>query len=194
MTNRELIDRTKKGEKAAFGELYRRNHAQIVHFVFKRTGNREIAQDIASQAFLAGFKRLANLREYEQERAFGSWMTTISKNLIVDYYKSGRNQNETLVDEFFDTAVDAIRPDEEVEREDFVQRLSDTLASALSKLTDLQRTAVQLRFGEGLTFKEVGERMNKPESSVRVLTHRALARLKKRGGLHQLFAEYEQGA
>jgi len=56
---------------------------------------------------------------------------------------------------------------------------ADEVYRACARLAKAQREVIALRFGAGLSVRETAEALGKSENSVKVLQHKAIARLQK---------------
>jgi DNA-directed RNA polymerase specialized sigma24 family protein len=73
-TEHDWVERAKRGEPAAIGELYRRYWRAARATAYGVSGNFTLAEDAASEAFCAALESLHGLREAER---FGPWLRTI---------------------------------------------------------------------------------------------------------------------
>ena len=105
---------------------------------------------------------------------FSAWLFRIAHNQVVDYFRRKKKQPATLVDE---EAVgrSSDNPEKIVERSLRVEQL----VSATSRLTDLQREVVSLRFAGELSVAEIAKMMGKSEGAVKALQHSAIVALRK---------------
>lgn len=71
------------GESEAFRALYERHGGEILRYAIRCVGRREVAEELASEAFL---KLYESLERVDADRA-GAWLTAVVKNLAVDYWR-----------------------------------------------------------------------------------------------------------
>ncbi len=142
MGDDELVDRIRRGDADAAEELVRRYYASILRYCRNRCGDRERAEDLAQETFLRLFRALPDYRKRNRFRAF---VYTIAERLCVDESRRVRQypleEGESLADE-----------------RDGIGRAEDRVQvqALLEALTPEQRRAVLLRYGEQLTFREIG--------------------------------------
>jgi len=174
-----IIAKARDGDRTALSALVTSHWPYIYRLAFAKTGNPEDAQEITQDTFL---KALAALPRYQQTNAaFKTYLSRITLNLIIDYYrKHGRAPQAVDIADYNKAIVDpGIRPEEAVigaERRGEVARL-------LTLLSDEQRQVIELRIIQGLTVAEVARLMGKSGAAVKMLQQRALKKLK------QLFSE-----
>lgn len=71
------------GQEEGFRAAYQRHAAEILRYAYRCTGRREIAEELANEAFM---KLYEHRREIDFARA-GAWLTTAVKNLATDYWR-----------------------------------------------------------------------------------------------------------
>lgn len=170
-----IVARAQAGDPAAVTELYRRYGPVIFRFVYIRIGNRPLAEDISGDVWVRALKSLHNYED--QGRDLGAWLITIARNLMADYFKSGRFRLEVTIPEV--NEID--RPDTgwsanpEGATLDYLS--NRVLLAAVMKLPDDQRECVVLRFLRGLSVLETAAVMGKNKGAVKALTFRAVRAL-----------------
>jgi RNA polymerase sigma-70 factor (ECF subfamily) len=164
-----LIARVQANDPAALGEVYDRYATRIYTYLYHRLGDRFLAEDLTSEVFVRMLEA-ARSRRFAQTSLSG-WLYRIAHNLVVDHYRS-RDEPVPLDEGLVDSAAG---PASSVE----ARLAQEELRMALEHLTEDQQQVIYLRFGEGLTAKQVAEVLGKPETAVWSLQHRALARLQR---------------
>lgn len=173
-TDQILVQRVKRGEKAAFDALVLRYQSRIVSLVSRFVRNPTDALDVTQEAFLKAYRALPSFRG---ESAFYTWMYRIAVN-------TAKNHLATLVrrpQEF-----DSPDPDlEQYEMETSVvemdtpehllltEEIQNTVAAAIKALPEDLRTAIMLRELEGLSYEEIAVAMDCPVGTVRSRIFRA---------------------
>lgn len=162
MDERTLIEAAQK-DPAEFAALYEEHFERVYAYAVRRVRDRHQAQDITSEVFQ---QALANLPRFEWRGApFAAWLYRIASNAIADHF--ARQSREIR------------RPDEEmseVDSDDIERRAS--LFRLVNKLPDDQRRVIVMRFVEGRTIREIGERIGRSEGAVKQLQWRALQKLR----------------
>jgi RNA polymerase sigma-70 factor (ECF subfamily) len=163
----ELAALAAAGQRAAFGELVRR-HGSAVRGLLRRMGaDASMADDLAQDAFLTAFERIA---EFRGEGTFQAWVKRIGARLYVRRWRRGTRQ--ALLE-------DAAGLDPPVElRGDADDRLD--LEDALKTLPEAERVCVSLCFGAGFSHTEAAELLNAPLGTVKSHVKRGLDRLRAR--------------
>ncbi|MFN3522423.1 MAG: RNA polymerase sigma factor [Phenylobacterium sp.] len=162
----ELAAQAATGERRAFGELVRR-HGSGVRGLLRRMGvSAAEADDVAQDAFLTAFERIA---EFRGEGTFAAWVKRIAARAYLR-----RLQKERRVQSFAEEAQDA--PD--AAAVDPAGRID--LDEALKSLGAAERLCVSLCYGAGLSHAEAAESLNLPLGTVKSHVKRGLDKLRAR--------------
>jgi RNA polymerase sigma-70 factor (ECF subfamily) len=164
----ELCSRAATGERAAFGELVRR-HGSAVRGLLRRMGAQPSeADDVAQDAFLTAFERIA---EFRGEGTFAAWVKRIAARAYLR-----RLQREKKLGAF---ASDSIEAEAGAEPKGDADAAID-LDEALKQLSPSERLCVSLCFGAGLSHAEAAESLNLPLGTVKSHVKRGLEKLRAR--------------
>lgn len=163
-----LIDRCKGGDAGAFSDLYRHYSPAIYRYLYSKVGNRQDAEELTSQTFLAV---LEGLPKYRGRDKFTGWLYTIARNKAADHFRDRDNKAETLETE----SAGVFNPDllgmmVQDER-------SQALAGLVRQLPDDHLELLRLRFVADLTFREMGEVLKRNPEGVKKAVYRLLAQL-----------------
>lgn len=177
-----LVERAQAGESEAFALIYDRYLDTIFRFIYFRVGNRQLAEDLTSEAFLRALRRIGSFTW--QGRDPGAWLVTIARNLVADHFKSGRYRLEISTSDMLDADQQA-RGLEGSPESAVVDHLTNVaLLQAVKKLNPEQQECVVLRFLQGFSVAETAQAMGKNEGAIKALQYRAvraLARLLPEG-------------
>lgn len=152
----------------AFACLYDHTVGSVYRFALSLVRNHTEAEDLTAETYR---RALMRFHTYEDRgRPFVAWLITITRNLAADgARKHGREI--PLLDH--DSAQDEWPGDGLVRAE-----RAAAVQQALGALTEDQRRALVLRYGQDLSHKEVAERMGKTEAAVKQLSYRAAIALR----------------
>jgi RNA polymerase sigma factor (sigma-70 family) len=174
----DLVARARIGDEAAFAELVRRFERTALAIAYAVVGESSTAGDVTQEAFLRAWQRLGELTDPAR---FGAWLARIVRNLATDHVRRRRSR-ELSHDQIGEVGTsDGPRlvvddPLEQLNRAELRQRINGTLA----ELDELSRSAVVLRYFEGLASKEIGELLDLSAAAVDMRLSRARAELKKK--------------
>jgi RNA polymerase sigma factor (sigma-70 family) len=172
----DLVAAVRSGSDDAFEELYRRYHRRIRAFAQKRLRDRGRAEDVTQEAFLSALRRL---RATDSDIAFKPWLFEIARNAAIDVHRRTSRAEEVPVDDELlrpsdrHRLVGAAAPDAEV----FVRERLELLSGAFDELPEVHHRALVMRELEGLSYREIGERLELTRSAVESTLFRARRRL-----------------
>ena len=173
VSNSELVKKSQLGDKSAFEELVKRHQELVFSLSFKLTGNRELANDVAQEAFIRAWKAIGKFRG---DSTFGTWIYRITVNTAWTLRKKAKKhyslniedtQEQVVVDEKKDPELVAINSD-----------LSLVLRKALNQIPLEQRIIVELKNIEGRSHKEIAEYLDISVTAAKVRLHRAHQKLR----------------
>ena len=173
-----LVAATRRGDDAAFEELYRRYHSRVCAYVARMVGCREHAQEVAQEAFISALRRL---RCTDQPIVFKAWIYGIARNGAIDHLRARSRRGPEVgydhVEEFVEPtgALAAPAPEAAV---DAKQSLAD-LQGAFVGLSEAHHQILVMRELEGLSYDQLGERMGMSRSQVESTLFRARRRLEE---------------
>ena len=155
-------------KKDVIADLYEKHYEKVARYIFARTGDRMVAEDLASDVFVRAFQAIDSYKE--RGLPIEAWLFKIARNLVVDYY---RTKGREVPLESEPVASGDIEKMAENDME------IDRVVKAMEKLTPAQREVVGLRiFGE-LSSTETGKIMGKTPGAVRELQSQALKMLRQ---------------
>ena len=157
-----LVRGAQQGDRAAFGELYRRFTRMVHGIVLARTSRTDV-DDVVQDVFLVALERLIDLRE---PAAFGGWLAAIARHRAADY---GRRQRPT------EALVDDVASPREPDR---LEALA--ILQAIRALPEAYNETLVLRLVEGMSGAEIADRTGLTPASVRVNLHRGMKLLREK--------------
>ena len=182
-----LVERFKRGETEAFSLIFRKYRRRLAVLVYYRMsselrGTVEV-DDILQEVFLAAAQDMGNFT-YQSPGSLMAWLSRISDHVVVDavrYQNRGKRHAEEMLR--FRSESNPAGP-EPVDRETPSQVFARTenmqiLFKKLDSLPAEYREIILLAKFEGLTTKEISERVKKSRESVALTLHRALKRFRE---------------
>lgn len=173
--------RRAKTEPGAFGEIFDMHYDRIFAYALKRTGDVDIAADVAAETFA---KALKSLGWYTWRGIpLSAWLYRIAANEIRMYIRKQKYAPASL-----SALIDAgYEPEDEElvgERRAIEARLSSvqeerSALEALSTLSNGEQDLIALRYFQGLKTREIADILKRPEGTVRSMLSRTLGELRK---------------
>ena len=174
----ELVAAIRGGNDRAFEELYARYRERIFSFILSKVHDHGRAEDIAQEVFMSALRRL---RSSDQTIAFKPWIYEIAKNACIDEFRRGSRAREVPLESDGEFVVDRQKspvsavptPVAAVESK---QRLHD-LRGAFGGLSATHHQLLVMREFEGMSYDEIGERLDMTRQMVESSLFRARRKL-----------------
>jgi RNA polymerase sigma-70 factor, ECF subfamily len=169
----DLVRRLQRRDPRAMADLYDRYGRLAYALILRVVRDGAIAEDLVQETFLRVWNRVQG---FDAERGgLGAWLLAVARNRAIDYLRSsaGRMRNALEVAETEHPALFADM-EKELLNSDRVRRVR----AALAKLTENQRTVIELAYFEGLSQTEMAERMRQPLGTVKTWVRTALKSLR----------------
>ncbi len=168
-----LIHTCRQGDLEAFAPLYDAYVAPIYRYVHFRTFDKQLAEDITSQAFL---KAMEGIRSYDARRGnFGAWLYRIARNTLTDHFRT--HKPTEVIDETFDVPAD-----DDATKEASIGVSLAQVRRELAKLDPLKREIILMRLWDGLSYREIAAITGKSENNCKVIFCRTLESLRSQLG------------
>ena len=161
----DLIQRVREGESRAFDELVARHYGVVCAVALARLRNVETAEDLVQEVFLRNYLHLAALRDPTR---YAHWAVRLARNLAVDWQRRGITRSRLLpmvpMEDVVVEPADESRPDalESLMERQQLQHMND----ALWKLPEFTRELVLMHYHEGMSKKDIAERVGMNPANV----------------------------
>ena len=174
ISNSELVRKSQLGDKAAFEQLVIRHQDLGFSLAYKLTGNREMANDVAQEAFIRAWKAIEKFRG---DSTFSTWIYRITVNTAWTLRKKAKKHNTLNIDDTYEPIVIDEKKDPELVA--INSDLSSVLINALDKIPIEQRIIVELKNIEGRSHKEIADYLDISVTAAKVRLHRAHQKLRQ---------------
>ena len=172
----ELVERSRKGDVAAYEELVRRHRDLAFRTAYVVAGAAD-AEDATQEAFIKAYFALERFR---QGSPFRPWLLRIVANEAINRRRSARRQAGLAV-----RSAEGRPPDDAVpspEGAALAQELQEELVAAVSELSNEDRLVIAYRYWFDLSEAEMAQALGCPRGTVKSRLSRALGRLRDRIG------------
>jgi RNA polymerase sigma factor (sigma-70 family) len=178
-----LVRRCLAGDAAAWEEIVQRYHRRIYNLCYRFSGSPDDAQDLTQEVFIKMYRTLSS---YEAGRgAFMTWVTTMTRNLLVDHFRKGKQDRMTdSLDSAPSDHEDAMPLSDRIEDKGLPpdagvqsRETRETVHRALQKLSPELREAVILRDLQDMDYREIASVLRVPEGTVKSRINRGRAEL-----------------
>ena len=174
ISNAELVRKSQFGDKAAFEQLVIRHQDLVFSLAYKLTGNREMANDVAQEAFIRAWKAIEKFRG---DSTFSTWIYRITVNTAWTLRKKAKKHNTLNIDYTYEPIVIDEKKDPELVA--INSDLSSVLVNSLDKIPIEQRIIVELKNIEGRSHKEIADYLDISVTAAKVRLHRAHQKLRQ---------------
>ena len=173
-----LVAAVRHGDDRAFEALYSRYHRRIHAYVVGMVKDHGRAEDVTQEVFVSALRRM---RETERPIAFKPWIYEIAKNACIDQFRRSRRAEEVsleadegLAPSDYGRLVGADpTPDVAVAAKQDL----DHLCGAFGGLSDTHHEILVMREFEGMSYREIGDRLGMSRPAVESTLFRARRRL-----------------
>jgi RNA polymerase sigma-70 factor (ECF subfamily) len=162
----------REGDTQALGELVRRWERPILSFLTKATGDPAAAKDLRQEVFLRVLRYGAS---YKPEYAFSTWLYRIARNVLSTWQRKHRRTRSIEVAVSDDAPDQSPSPCDQVARNEVGRQVRESLAA----LDADERQLLLLRFDLELSYREIGEILELPETTVKSRLYTLLRRLRR---------------
>jgi RNA polymerase sigma-70 factor (ECF subfamily) len=184
-----LVRRCLQGDGHAWQQIVELQHRRVYGLCYRFTGSASDSEDLTQEVFLKVYR---NLKTFDVERgSFQSWLTTMTRNLLVDHFRRNRSEQSThSLDAGWNDPDGMPSPAEMVEGRglnpleiSMGREVQAMVQKALLRVSPELREAVILRDLKDMDYKEIAEVLRIPEGTVKSRISRGrmeLARLLER--------------
>ncbi|MBI2410543.1 MAG: sigma-70 family RNA polymerase sigma factor [Candidatus Kerfeldbacteria bacterium] len=167
----KVLAQARKGVPAALTELYETNIREVYRFIYYKVGNKEDAEDLAQDVFIAAF---AGLKKFRGEASFRNWCYEIAKRKIADLWREKYGMPTVDIEAVLGihTTIETAEMQAEAAEQDTVKMTA--VEQVLGQLKDNYREILEYRFLKNYSIKETADAMGISVSNAKVLQHRAL--------------------
>jgi len=162
-SDRELIQRARRGDGQAFGELVARYQTSVFNVCYRILHERAEAEDLAQESLVRAHERL---NTFDEERPFGPWIRRVAANMCLNHLSSRK----------LTTGLDEERDADDGQGPEVVQETrerSEQIRSALASLPPHYRLVVELRHYQEMSYDEIAAELKIPLSDVKSHLFRA---------------------
>jgi RNA polymerase sigma-70 factor (ECF subfamily) len=171
----QLVERAKDADEKAYAELMSRYRKPVYHMILKMVRNVDDAEDLTIEAFAKAFR---NLKKFNPEYTFSTWLFRIATNNCIDFIRKKKldtmSINNTFKDENgdnLDIEIKDFNPDPQEEA--IKGEKIEIIKTIVTKLPVKYQILVKLRYFQELSYEEIAEEIDAPLGTVKAQLHRA---------------------
>lgn len=174
IADEELMLLYQQGDAAAFEILYSRHKGPVYRYVLRQCHEKETANDLFQDIWVKLIKYHGG---YEVKAKFSTWLYTIARHRIIDYYRQSGNRAYEVEDIIPETlsASKNEQPDVQFDLQQQVARLSE----AVESLPVMQRDVFLLKEEAGMDLEEIATLTGVNKETVKSRLRYAVKKLKQ---------------
>lgn len=157
MTDDQLVAAYIQGDNVAFDTLINRHQSYIYSYILRLVKDSEIADDIFQETFVKAITTIKQ-NKYSGDGKFLSWLTRISHNLIIDFFRQEKANNLVSADNEETNILNRKTLSEgTIEDEIITGQILDDVRTLVNALPEDQRKVVEMRYYRDMSFKEIAQ-------------------------------------
>lgn len=174
----ELIRRTLSGDDSAFSDLVNKYQKSVHALAWRKVEDFQVAEEIAQDAFLQAYKKLATLTNPNQ---FAGWLYVITRNLCLDWHRRKKPTMQSLDDTDTMTLEKTSYERYLVEQREKIadEHRRELVKNLLAKLPESERTVVTLHYLGEMTSEAISKFLGVSVNTIKSRLRRARKRLKE---------------
>ncbi len=159
---KDIIDKIKSGDKAAFKELVEQQQQYAFSLAFRILCNEEDARDTVQDSFI---KIWRNIKSYNPKMKFTTWIYKIVTNSAIDRLRSAKRFSQVNLEDVSEILDKMNHQDLQVQLDN--QEMGQLIHLIADELPEKQRMVFVLRDIQGVNSSEVVEILGQKETSVK---------------------------
>ncbi len=177
-----LIEYRVFANRRCFDELYRRHQAELTRYLFRRVGNREVAEDAVQATFM---RVLQKNGQFDAEKKFRPWLYRIAHNQAIDLKRRSKRHDEaasldaTSSEGDFSSSWSETLPSREPDPFSTTENAeaAQNVRNAIAQLPEGLRQILDLIYFQGMRYYEAAENLQLPTATLKSRLNSALRQL-----------------
>lgn len=165
----EIIEKCQQGNLNEFGKLYDLYIRKIYQFIYFKTHQKEVAEDLTSITFMKALKAIDKFDSHKG--VFKTWLYQIARNTVIDHYRS-HHPTQNIED-----AWEAKDKTDLVQETDSQMKI-EAIRKYMENLKPEQREIILLRVWGDHSFNEIAEILGKTEAACKMSFKRVMEKLR----------------
>lgn len=187
---RSILERARKGDRGAFGQLVRSYHRRVYMTAFRMMGNHDDASDVTQDAFVRAYR---GLPDFDARSDFFTWLYRIVVNVSLNHLRQGKRRKVVSIEDVALPAGLQRQAGADPRRALELKRMALDIHRALDDLPETLRATVVLVILEGMPYREAAEILECSEGTVAWRVHEARQKLRNHLGRHLVGAGENDG-
>lgn len=176
----KLVAAAVEGDENAYAELVDKYKRALYFHIAKMIRDKEQIEDLVQESFMKAF---GNLKSYNTEYAFSTWLYRIATNHSIDYLRKRKLQTLSIDEpqQTRDGELEMQLPDESyiTDRDIIRKQRQNIIHNAIDDLPEKYREVIQMRHMEEKSYQEIADLLDLPLGTVKAHIFRAREMLYK---------------
>jgi len=177
LSDETLIKQLQEGDLAAFDSLYQRYERRLFRFIYIYLQNREAAEDLFQEVFLAVLK---DVQRQPQIHHFSGWLFTIARNHCLSYLRTSKRSSQRLKNLVQEQPQEILRGEISSDIALEFQLANGAANKLMAWLSEEHLQVFLLKEVAELTYQEIAEIQQVPEGTVKSRLHYAIHTIRQR--------------
>ena len=157
LTDQVLLGRYRMGEREAISQLIERHSRRVRDYIRMMVQDPDVAEDLFQETFIKAV-RVIDEGRYTDNGRFLSWVLRIAHNIVIDYFRSRKQEREVNEKEAGYDLLGSLRIAEgNVEDRMVSSQIERDIRRLVALLPEEQRQVVEMRYYSDMSFKEIAE-------------------------------------
>jgi len=155
-----------KKTNLSFDDLLNNNWDYVYNFLLKKTNNDFLSEEITIQSFSKAFEKIDL---FDQKYKFKTWIVSIAKNQLNDYFKKKKLRFENIENINLVGLKNNFNPEEELINKEKYNHLNEKI----EELKPMYKEIIKLKYIEDLSIRQISKKINQPLNTVKIKIFRA---------------------
>jgi RNA polymerase sigma-70 factor, ECF subfamily len=172
----DLTSRARGGDPDAFRLIFERYSRPVISFIYDMVGQRELAEELAQEAFVRAYRNLNSLRD---DTKLSTWLFGIAKNVARESLRSRHREDQKVGiddDHVAELRDNSLTPDDQL----LNRELNRVIHDALGALDEDKRMVFTLKVFQQRSYEEIAEITGFSIPKLKTDLHRARAEMRRR--------------
>ena len=157
LTDQVLLGRYRMGQREAISQLIERHSRRVRDYIRMMVQDPDVAEDLFQETFIKAV-RVIDEGRYTDNGRFLSWVLRIAHNIVIDYFRSRKQEREVNEKEAGYDLLGSLRIAEgNVEDRMVSSQIEPDIRRLVALLPEEQRQVVEMRYYSDMSFKEIAE-------------------------------------
>lgn len=157
VTDQVLLGRYQMGQREAISQLIERHSRRVRDYIRMMVQDADVAEDLFQETFIKAV-RVIDEGRYTDNGRFLSWVLRIAHNIVIDYFRSRKQEREVNEKEAGYDLLGSLRIAEgNVEDRMVSSQIERDIRRLVALLPEEQRQVVEMRYYSDMSFKEIAE-------------------------------------